>query len=377
MEVPSSSIYKHLFEAQTQLANTLQSSKSKRSENTSSKKINWNANQNSNSKNSQTHTNLALGRSQIQPNTFNLKHSFNTISGDFLGNEKADFDKNLAKDGNRNKLFLTEYDQEDPKIERNYFEETDVDRVRELDDDLEKSVNLPPKSASGKTITERLSEKRLVKHSSALTKLDENLQKVKYQTENDLKTAMKKSTTSVKDKVIMAKGLLDPLQVEATEKVLYQRTFESLEDQWQAVKNIFEELKVDIKNVSDQIDSIEKSRSNHLTSVLLSARKELSAIAYLNDADVIRLIAELITALNKSLMENRVYFGDIIARLARHVVSEQLSSHIFYQKHLLIWRQQYVDFVVDRFKKFIYGEGSNFVVVKLEKSHFFVNFCSL
>ena len=317
MEVPSGSIYKHLFEAQTQLANTLENTKQKRKDSQTSRTLNWN--------------------SKNEPS-------------------KSDVTKRGTED-NQNEIDL----MESIEIDRNYYEETDVDRVRELDDDIERS-RVSASSAKGqgdqtqtqsKTITERLAEKRLLKHSAALAKLDENLNTVKTQTESDLKISMAQATQTIQNRITMAKGLLQPLESEGNENILYQRTFESLEDQWQAVRNIFCELKADIQEVSDNIDKIEKGRSQHLTSLLLSARKELTRIAYLNDSDVIRLVAELITALNKSLMENRKYFSDIIARLARHLVAEQLNSHIFYQKHLLIWRKQYISFVVEKFRKFI------------------------
>jgi hypothetical protein len=308
MEVPSGSIYKHLFEAQSQLADSLTKSRSKKATRDAIKEE------------------AKKERTSIKP-------------------KKTD---------------LNQYDSDEEDYRAN-----DVDDVRGLDDSIagadsdifEKSEQNPEQNpGQHSTITSRLSEKRLLKHSAELAKLDQKLAIVKNSTESSLSITLQKMNNEIKEKVAMSKAILKPMEQEAEENILYQRTKESLEDQWSAVKGIFKELKTDVERLTSKISEIEADRTKKLTNILSESRQDLQKIAFLAEADVIRLIAELITETNKSLMMNRGHFSDVIARLSRHIVSEQLNSHVFYQKYSLIWKNQYIQNSIERFKEFINSE---------------------
>merc|ERR1712130_846441 len=129
MEVPSGSIYKHLFEAQSQLADSLDKSRAKKA-----------------------------SRDAIKQEAKKERTSL-----------KPKKSENFS-------------DEED-------YRDNEVDVVRGLEDI---SVSKQNTEISDNSITTRLSEKRLAKHSKALTRLDEKLLGVKNSVESVLKLTLQK-----------------------------------------------------------------------------------------------------------------------------------------------------------------------------------------
>ena len=136
MEVPSGSIYKHLLEEQSQLADSLEKSRTRKA------------------------TRDAI-QVQARKERTTIKQKPNT---------------------------LNEYDSDEAE-----YRDNDVDDVRGLDDLKTESSSLSTEN----TITKRLAEKRLLKHSKALADLDSELSSVKNTTEGRLSATLQKVNTVV------------------------------------------------------------------------------------------------------------------------------------------------------------------------------------